>query len=116
MHSPSGSSRQVITICERLERAHRTGDWCTVDDLMDELQSSRIWLNEDGRYIPYGIMGVPCARQGVIRFRDWKRWDGRSYDLPEGRLGHDFAELARGHDLAELPDDGHDFLERAQAE
>jgi hypothetical protein len=83
---------------------------------MEELQSFRIWLYEDGRFIPYRIMGVPCARHGVIRFRTWKRWDGRGYDFPEQRLGHDFAELARGHDFAELPDDGHDFLELAQAE
>jgi hypothetical protein len=43
-HSPSGNSREVMTICERLERAHRTGDGGTIDDLMEELQSFRIWL------------------------------------------------------------------------
>jgi hypothetical protein len=26
-HSPSGNSRQVMTICKRMERAHRFGDW-----------------------------------------------------------------------------------------
>jgi hypothetical protein len=116
-HDPSGNSRQVMTICERLERAYQLGDWCTIDDLMDELQSFRIWLYDDRRYIPYNVMGVPCARQGVIRFREWKRWDGRGYDFPEQRLGHhDFPELARGHDFAELPDDGHDFPELAEIE
>ena len=55
-----------MTICERLERAHWIGDVGTIDDLMEELQSFRIWLYEDGRYIPYRTHG--CARQGVIRF------------------------------------------------
>ena len=54
-HSPSGNSREI---CERLERAHRTGDGGTIDDLMEELQSFRIWLYEDGRYIPYRSMGA----------------------------------------------------------
>ena len=114
-HDPTGNS-QVMTICQRLERAHQIGDWCTIDDLMEELQSFRIWLYEDGCYMPYSVMGVPCARQGVIRFRDWTRWDGRGSDFLEQRLGHDFPELARGHDFAELPNDGHDFPELAEPE
>ena len=108
---PSVKSRQQITICERLERAHISGDWYTFDDLMEELQSSRIWLYEGSHYIPYSVMGAPCIRRGVMRFRNWLRWDGKGYDLPEQRLGHDCPELARGHDFAELPDDGHDFPE-----
>jgi len=108
---PSDHSRHVWTICERLERAHRIGDWCTIDDLMRELQSRRIWLHEGDRYIFYSAIGVPCLRQGIIRLREWLRWDGKGYDLPEQRRGHDFPELARGHDFAELPDDGHDFAE-----
>jgi hypothetical protein len=108
---PSGNSKEVMAICERLERAHRRGEWCTVDDLMEELQAFRIWLYEGDRYIAYRHIGAPCARGGVIRFRDWKRWDGRGYDFPEQCLGHDFPELLRGHDFAELPDEGHDFAE-----
>jgi hypothetical protein len=108
---PSENSRHVATICERLERAHRTGDWCTIDVLMEEIQSFRIWLYEDKRYIPYNVIGVPCIRQGVLRFKEWLRWDGRGRDFPELRRGHDFPELARGHDFAELPDDGPDFPE-----
>jgi hypothetical protein len=107
----SDNSRRVVTTCERMERAHRVGDWCTIDDLMEELQSFRIWLYEDDRYVPYKVMGVPCIRQGVLRFREWLQWDGKGYDFPEQRRGHDFPELARGHDFAELPDDGHDFPE-----
>jgi hypothetical protein len=41
---PSGNSREVMTICERLERAHRMGDWLAIDDLMEELQSFKFWL------------------------------------------------------------------------
>jgi hypothetical protein len=108
---PSDNSRHVVTICERMERAHLVGDWCTIDDLMEELQSYRIWLYEGDRYIPYKIMGVPCVRQGVLRFREWLRWGGKGYDFPELRRGRDFPELARGHDFAELPDNGHDFPE-----
>lgn len=113
-HDPAGKSRQVMAICDQLERAHRIGDWCTIDDLMEKLQSLKIWLYERSRYTPYSVIGAPCARQGVIRFRDWKRWEGRGYDFPEQRLGYDLPELARGHDLAELPDDGHDFAELAE--
>jgi hypothetical protein len=47
-----------MAVCERLERAHGIGDWCTIDDLMEELQFFRIWAYEDDRYIPYNIMGV----------------------------------------------------------
>jgi hypothetical protein len=107
----SDNSRNVVTICERMERAHCVGDWCTIDDLMDELQSFHIWLYEDDRYIPYKVMGVPCMRQGVLRFREWLRWDGMGHNFAELRRGHDFHELARGHDFTELPDSGHDFLE-----
>jgi hypothetical protein len=73
MVAPSDNSRHVVTICERMEQAHRVGDWCTIDDLMEELQSYRIWLYEGERYIPYKIMGAPCIRQGVLRFREWLR-------------------------------------------
>ena len=48
-----------MTIFKRVERAHRIGDWCTIDDLMEELQSFRFRLYEGGRYIPY--LGVPCG-------------------------------------------------------
>jgi hypothetical protein len=108
---PSDNSRHVVTTCERLERAHLIGDWCTIDDLMEEIQSFRIWLYEGERYIPYNVIGVPCIRQAVLRFREWLRWDGRGHDFPELRRGHDFPELARGHDFPELDDDGHDFPE-----
>src|SRR4030095_15265274 len=47
---PSGNSKEVMAICERLERAHRRGEWCTVDDLMEELRAFRIWLYEGDRY------------------------------------------------------------------
>jgi hypothetical protein len=108
---PSDNSRHAVTMCESLERAHRVGDWCAIDDLMEEIQSFRIWLYEDERYIPYNVIGLPCIRQGVLRFREWLRWDGRRHDFPELRRGHDFPELARGHDFPELDDDGHDFPE-----
>jgi hypothetical protein len=49
-HDPADNSRQVMAICERLERTHQIGDWCTIDDLMEELQSFRIWLYEGSRY------------------------------------------------------------------
>jgi hypothetical protein len=110
---PSDNSRHVLTMCERMERAHRIGDWCTIDDLMDELHSCRIWLFEDDHYIAWKATGVPCIRQGVLRFKEWLRWGGVGFDFPELRHGHDFPELARGHDFAELPDDGHDFPELA---
>jgi len=113
---PTSNSREIITICERMERAHGAGDWCAIDDLMDELQSYKIWLYEGTRYIPYKAIGAPCIRQGVMRFRDWSRWDGKGHDFPEQRLGHDFPELSRGHDFAELPDDGYDFPELADTD
>lgn len=110
------NSRELLSTFERMERAYSIGDWCTIDDLMQELQSFKIWLYEDAQYIPYTAIGVPCIRQGVMRFRDWVKWNGKGRDFPEQRLGHDFPELARGHDFAELPVDGHDFPELVDQE
>ena len=36
---PSDNSRHVVTMCERFGAAHRIGDWCTIDGLMEEIQS-----------------------------------------------------------------------------
>jgi hypothetical protein len=57
---PFGNPMEVMATCERLERAHRVGDWCKIDDLMEELQSFKIWLyDEDGRCISYRSLGLP---------------------------------------------------------
>jgi len=106
---PSHDSRRLMKILDELERAYCVGDRDTIGDLMDELQSNRLWLFANETYIPYRLIGVPCLRQGVIRFRDWPHWETR--DFPKICAWNDFPELARGHDLAELPDDGYDFAE-----
>ena len=79
---PSDNSRHMATICECVKRAQRIGDWCTIDDLMEEMQSFRIWLCQEGRYIPYNVIGVPCIRQGALRFTERMRWDGWGPGFP----------------------------------
>jgi hypothetical protein len=69
----------------KLGHAYYCRDEWAIESIMHKVQSSGLWLYEDGSYIPYRAIGIPSLKEGFIRFRDWTVAGiaKRIHDFPE---------------------------------